>query len=107
MGRYAEEARRYGEMSDDLGKIAVHQTDAQLKNLLLNMSSGYDALAGYFLASDERAGLICAGVRFTETDEEIQANREVRAILLRLHGQWEELATGLHKAGATELTSSE
>lgn len=107
MGWHAENARRYGEISRDLGRIAAHEFDAELKNLLLTMSSDYEVLAGYFLASDERAGLICGGVRYTETEEQIQTNREVRAILSRLHGQWEELAKGLDKAEARELTPSE
>jgi hypothetical protein len=95
MGWDAENAKRYAEVSASLGGLAARETDPQLKDLLLNMSSDCEKLAGYYRASDETAGLRCAGVGITE--ERLQANREMNAILMRLQKQWEALAAELDK----------
>jgi hypothetical protein len=97
MGWDAENARRYAEVSASLGKLAARESDAQLKNLLLSMSSDCEKLARYFRASDETAGLRCAGVGIAETEERLQANREINAILMKLQKQWEVLAAELDK----------
>jgi hypothetical protein len=97
MGRDAEDARRYREVSTSLSKLAAHESDPELKTLLLSMSSDCETLAGYFRASDETAGLRCAGVGITETEERLQANREMNTILMRLQKRWETLAAELGK----------
>jgi hypothetical protein len=97
MGWDAENAKRYAEVSASLGRLAAREPDAQLKNLLLSMSSDCETLAGYFRASDETAGLRCAGPGIAETEERLQANREMNAILMRLQKQWEALAAELDK----------
>ena len=97
MGWDAEKARHYAEVSASLGKLAAREADAELKNLLLSMSSNCEKLAGYFRASDETAGLRCAGVGITENEERLQANREMNALLMKLQKQWEALAAELDK----------
>jgi hypothetical protein len=97
MGWDAENARRYGEVSASLGKLAAAESDAQLKNLLLSMSSDCETLAGYFRASEETAGLRCARIGIAETEERLQANREMNTVLMRLQKQWETLAAELGK----------
>ena len=95
MGWDAETARHYAEVSASLGKLAARESDAALKKLLLSMSADCETLAGYFRASDETAGLRCAGVGITE--ERLQANREMNETLMRLQKQWEVLAAELDK----------
>ena len=98
MGWDAENAKRYAEVSASLGKLAARESDAHLKDLLLNMSSDCETLAGYFRASDETAGLRCANPGVGETEERLQANREVNALLMRLQKQWVTLAAELDKS---------
>lgn len=98
MGWDAENARRYAEVSASLGKLAARESDAQLKNLLLSMSADCETLAGHFRASDEAAGLRCANPGVGETEERLQANREMTAILTRLQKQWERLAAEIDKS---------
>jgi hypothetical protein len=98
MGWDAENARHYAEVSASLGKLAARESDPQLKDLLLSMSSDCEKLAGYFRASDEAAGLRCAGAGITETEERLQANREMNATLMKLQKQWEALAAELDKS---------
>ena len=96
MGWDAENAKRYAEVSASLGTLAARETDAHLKDLLLSMSSDCETLAGCYRASDETAGLRCAGAGITE--ERLQANREMNAILMRLQKQWEALAAELDRS---------
>ncbi len=107
MGWDAENAKRYAEVSASLGKLAARESDAQLKDLLLSMSSDCETLAGYFRASDETAGLRCAGVGITESEERLQANREMNAILMRLQKQWEALAAELDKSTSDRPTQGD
>jgi hypothetical protein len=100
MGWDAENAKNYAEVSASLGKLAARETDPQLKDLLLNMSSDCETLAGYFRASEEAAGLRCANPGVGETEERLQANREMNAILMRLQKEWEALAAELDKVRA-------
>jgi hypothetical protein len=100
MGWDAETARHYAEVSASLGKLAARETDPQLKDLLLSMSADCETLAGYFRVSDETAGLRCAGVGIMESEERLQANREMNAILMKLQKQWEALAAELDKTRA-------
>jgi hypothetical protein len=96
MGWDAENATRYAEVSASLGKLAARESDPQLKTLLLSMSADCGKLAGYFRASDETAGLSCAGVGITE--ERLKANREMNALLKSMQKQWELLAAELDKS---------
>ena len=57
-----------------------------------------ETLAGYFRASEETAGLRCAGAGVTEVEERLETNREMNAILMRLQKQWEMLAAALDKS---------
>ena len=97
MGWDAESGRRYAEVSASLGKLAARESDPELKTLLLSMSSDCETLAGYFRASDETAGLRCAGPGITQTEERLQANHEMNALLMKLQKQWEMLAAELDK----------
>ena len=98
MGWDAEDAKRYAEVSASLGRLAAREPDPQLKTLLLRMSADCETLAGYFRASEETAGLRCANPGIGETEERLQANREVNDILMRLQKQWEALAAELDKS---------
>ena len=95
MGRDAEQARCYSEISDDLSKIAAYESNAELRTQLFNMSSDYKSLAHYFWTVDERAGLRRAGIEVADTEEQLQATRDVRATLVRLQAQWRLLAQKL------------
>ena len=97
MGWDAENATRYAEVAASLGKLAARESDPQLKTLLLSMSSDCETLAGYFHASEEAAALRCANPGVGETEERLQANREMNALLMKLQKQWETLAAELGK----------
>jgi hypothetical protein len=105
MGWDAENATHYAEVSACLGDLAAHESDPQLKSLLLRMSSDCKTLAAYFLASDEAAGLRCANPGVGETEERLQANREMNALLMKLQKQWEVLAAELDKGVSASLTA--
>ncbi len=99
----AEEARRYAEISANIGGIAEDEADGPLRNLLLRMSAGYEELARCFRVREQNAGLRCAGIGITETEELQQANREVRDTLMKLEKQWEELAALLDEGTRSAL----
>ena len=99
MGWDAENATRYAEVAASLGKLAARESDPRLNDLLLRMSADCETLAGYFRASEEAAALRCANPGVGETEERLQANREMNALLMKLQKQWETLATELDKGG--------